>query len=144
MGGRMMPKFKTGLILLTSVFALCLSDVAFSKKHSGGFRESRDSQVETFDIITVEQAKNSKDDTFVVLQGYIDKSLGGEKYLFRDTTGTIKLEIDDDKFRGLVVYPDDFVQVSGEVDKNWWSETKVDVKDISKKSVESSSKTSKK
>ncbi len=144
MGGRIMPKFKTGLILLTSVFALCLGDVAFSKKHSGGFRESRDSQVETFDIITVEQAKNSKDDTFVVLQGYIDKSLGGEKYLFRDTTGTIKLEIDDDKFRGLVVYPDDFVQVSGEVDKNWWSETKVDVKDISKKSVESSSKTSKK
>ena len=144
MGGRMMPKFKTGLILLTSVFALCLGDVAFSKKHSGGFRESRDSQVETFDIITVEQAKNSKDDTFVVLQGYIDKSLGGEKYLFRDTTGTIKLEIDDDKFRGLVVYPDDFVQVSGEVDKNWWSETKVDVKDSSKKSVESSSKTSKK
>lgn len=144
MGGRMMPKFKTGLILLTSVFALCLGDVAFSKKHSGGFRESRDSQVETFDVITVEQAKNSKDDTFVVLQGYIDKSLGGEKYLFRDTTGTIKLEIDDDKFRGLVVYPDDFVQVSGEVDKNWWSETKVDVKDISKKSVESSSKTSKK
>ena len=139
-----MPKYKTGLILLTSVFALCLGDVAFSKKHSGGFRESRDSQVETFDIITVEQAKNSKDDTFVVLQGYIDKSLGGEKYLFRDTTGTIKLEIDDDKFRGLVVYPDDFVQVSGEVDKNWWSETKVDVKDISKKSVESSSKTSKK
>lgn len=144
MGGRIMPKYKTGLILLTSVFALCLGDVAFSKKHSGGFRESRDSQVETFDIITVEQAKNSKDDTFVVLQGYIDKSLGGEKYLFRDTTGTIKLEIDDDKFRGLVVYPDDFVQVSGEVDKNWWSETKVDVKDISKKSVESSSKTSKK
>lgn len=144
MGGRMKPKFKTGLILLTSVFALCLGDVAFSKKHSGGFRESRDSQVETFDIITVEQAKNSKDDTFVVLQGYIDKSLGGEKYLFRDTTGTIKLKIDDDKFRGLVVYPDDFVQVSGEVDKNWWSETKVDVKDISKKSVESSSKTSKK
>lgn len=139
-----MPKYKTGLILLTSVFALCLGDVAFSKKHSGGFRESRDSQVETFDIITVEQAKNSKDDTFVVLQGYIDKSLGGEKYLFRDTTGTIKLEIDDDKFRGLVVYPDDFVQVSGEVDKNWWSETKVDVKDISKKSVENSSKTSKK
>ena len=139
-----MPKYKTGLILLTSVFALCLGDVAFSKKHSGGFRESRDSQVETFDIITVEQAKNSKDDTFVVLQGYIDKSLGGEKYLFRDTTGTIKLEIDDDKFRGLVVYPDDFVQVSGEVDKNLWSETKVDVKDISKKSVESSSKTSKK
>ena len=139
-----MPKYKTGLILLTSVFALCLGDVAFSKKHSGGFRESRDSQVETFDIITVEQAKNSKDDTFVVLQGYIDKSLGGEKYLFRDTTGTIKLEIDDDKFRGLVVYPDDFVQVSGEVDKNWGSETKVDVKDISKKSVESSSKTSKK
>ena len=93
-----MPKYKTGLILLTSVFALCLGDVAFSKKHSGGFRESRDSQVETFDIITVEQAKNSKDDTFVVLQGYIDKSLGGEKYLFRDTTGTIKHQKNNKNF----------------------------------------------
>ena len=76
MGGRMMPKFKTGLILLTSVFALCLGDVAFSKKHSGGFRESRDSQVETFDIITVEQAKNSKDDTFIVKNQLMTLEIG--------------------------------------------------------------------
>ena len=85
-----------------------------------------------FEIVSVEQAKNAKDDTYVILQGYIDKSLGGEKYLFRDQTGTIKLDIDDDKFKGLTVYPDDFVQVSGEVDKEWWSETEIEVKNISK------------
>lgn len=110
---------------------LSISNVATSKKHSGGFKDSRDT-VEAFEYITVEQAKNSKDDTYVVLQGYIDKSLGDEKYLFRDQTGTIKVEIDNDKFRGLTVYPDDFVQISGEIDKDWWSETEIDVKNISK------------
>lgn len=101
----------------------------------GGFRESREPEVAAFEVITVKQAKDAKDDTFVVLQGYIEKSLGGEKYLFRDETGTIKLEIEDKKFRGMTVYPDDFVQVSGEVDKGFFKETRIEVKNISKKNL---------
>ncbi|MBR1544673.1 MAG: NirD/YgiW/YdeI family stress tolerance protein [Alphaproteobacteria bacterium] len=116
------------------VVATCFagSQVAISKKYKGGFKDVRGPEVESFDIVSVEKAKNSKDDTYVVLQGYIDKSLGGEKYLFRDETGTIKIEIEDKKFRGLTVYPDDFVQISGEVDKGWLSETEIEVKNISK------------
>ena len=108
------------------------SQVAISKKHRGGFKEVREPNIEEFQIVSVEKAKNEKDDTFVVLQGYIEKSLGGEKYLFRDETGTVKIEIEDKKFRGLTVYPDDFVQISGEVDKGWFSDTEIDVKKISK------------
>ena len=76
--------------------------------------------------------QGSEDDTFVVLQGYVDKSLGDERYLFRDETGTIQIEIEDKKFRGLTVYPDDFVQISGEVDKGLFSTTEIEVKNISK------------
>jgi len=118
------------LLIIATCFAG--SQVAVSKKHSGGFKETREPVEESFEIVSVKQAKDSKDDTYVILQGYIDKSLGGEKYLFRDETGTIKLEIKDKKFRGLTVYPDDFVQVSGEVDKGWFSETEIEVKNISK------------
>lgn len=118
------------LISIATFFAG--SQLAISKKYKGGFKEVREPIEESFNIISVEKAKNAKDDTFVVLQGYIDKSLGDEKYLFRDETGTIKIEIDDKRFRGLTIYPDDFVQISGEVDKGWFSNTEIEVKNISK------------
>ncbi len=118
------------LLIIATVFAG--AQVAVSKKYSGGFKENRNDQIEAVEIVSVEKAKNSKDDTYVVLQGYIDKSLGNEKYLFRDETGTIQIEIEGKKFRGLTVYPDDFVQISGEVDKGWLSETEIEVKNISK------------
>ena len=118
------------LILVATCFAG--SQVAISKKYKGGFKEVREPTMESFDIISVEKAKGEKDDSFVVLQGYIDKSLGGEKYLFRDETGTIQIEIKDKRFRGLTVYPDDFVQISGEVDKGWFTNTEIEVKNISK------------
>ncbi|MCR5507004.1 MAG: NirD/YgiW/YdeI family stress tolerance protein [bacterium] len=126
-----MTKYKLSFLL---VVATCFagSQVAVSKKYKGGFKEIKEPEMESFEIVSVEKAKNSKDDTYVVLQGYIDRSLGDEKYLFRDETGTIKIEIEDKKFRGLTVYPDDFVQISGEVDKGWLSETEIEVKNISK------------
>ncbi len=126
-----LSKYKIYFLLIV---ATCFagSQVAISKKHKGGFKEVREPSIEEFEIVSVEKAKNEKDDTFVVLQGYIEKSLGDEKYLFRDETGTIKIEIEDKKFRGLTVYPDDFVQISGEVDKGWFSDTEIEVKKISK------------
>lgn len=122
-------KFKIFLLLIATFAG---SQVAVSKKYKGGFKETREPVEETFEIVSVEQAKNSKDDTYVVLQGYIDKSLGDEKYLFRDETGTIQIDIEDKKFRGLTVYPDDFVQISGDVDKGIFSATEIEVKNISK------------
>ncbi|MBQ8659984.1 MAG: YgiW/YdeI family stress tolerance OB fold protein [Alphaproteobacteria bacterium] len=124
-------KYKLCFLFMAASF-FAGSQVAISKKHMGGFKETREPELEAFEIISVEQAKNAKDDTFVVLQGYVDKSLGDERYLFRDETGTIQIEIEDKKFRGLTVYPDDFVQISGEVDKGLFSTTEIEVKNISK------------
>ena len=77
----------------------------------GGFTGERQ-------IVTVQQALRFRDDTPVILQGRIVRALGREKYLFEDSTGTIVIEIDHDKWRGLTVGPEDRVEISGEVDKN--------------------------
>ncbi|MDR0410093.1 MAG: NirD/YgiW/YdeI family stress tolerance protein [Spirochaetaceae bacterium] len=69
------------------------------------------------EITTVEQAKKLKDDAQVVLKGTIDKKLGGEKYLFSDSSGSIIIEIDDHLWRGLSADQNDTLEITGEVDR---------------------------
>lgn len=82
-------------------------------------------------LVTVEQAKNMSDDAYVTLKGYIVQSLGGEKYLFKDSSGVVNVDIDHKRWQGLNVGPEDMVEIHGEVDKDWF-ETEIDVKRISK------------
>lgn len=63
----------------------------------------------------------------VVLEGYIEQHLRGDKYMFKDGTGKITIEIDDDDWRGLTVDPTTKVQIKGEVDKGLFEETTIDV-----------------
>lgn len=82
-------------------------------------------------ITTVVQAKEMRDDSKVTLQGTIIKQLGKEKYLFKDKTGEIIIEIDDDDWRGVTAGPNDLVEIYGEVDKDWNS-VEIDVDTIRK------------
>jgi uncharacterized protein (TIGR00156 family) len=70
---------------------------------------------------TVEQAKKLSDDAKVILKGNIVRHLGGKDYLFQDATGTITVEIGASKWNGLTVTPQDLVEISGEVDKDFTS-----------------------
>lgn len=92
----------------------------------GGYTGPKDTNV-----MTVAQAKQMRDDTEVVLRGNIIKQLGNEKYLFKDTTGEITIEIDDDDWHGLSVGANDLVEIYGEVDKDWNS-VEIDVDSIRK------------
>lgn len=83
-------------------------------------------------ISTVEQAKDMRDDTHVTLRGRIVQHLGGEHYLFRDETGTINVEIDNKRWQGQNVGPNDTVEIYGEVEKDW-SELEIEVDRIVKK-----------
>lgn len=78
---------------------------------------------------TVADAKLQRDDTYVVLQGNILQRHGHDKYLFQDSTGTIIVDIDNHKWNGLTVTPNDKVEIRGEVDKDWNS-TEIDVESI--------------
>lgn len=70
-------------------------------------------------LTTVQQAREMRDDSHVALRGNIVQHLGKDKYLFRDGTGTVTVEIDHDKWAGQDVGPDDTVEIYGEVDKDW-------------------------
>ncbi|MDR2659912.1 MAG: NirD/YgiW/YdeI family stress tolerance protein [Spirochaetaceae bacterium] len=69
------------------------------------------------DLVTVKAVKNLKDDYPVLLRGKIERSLGDEKYLFADETGSIIIEIENELWNGISVDENDTVEITGEVDK---------------------------
>lgn len=82
-------------------------------------------------VMTIEQIEMLNDDAPVVLQGKIESALGDEKYQFSDETGTIIVEIDDDKWNNVRVTPNDTIQIRGELDKGWMT-NEIDVDEIIK------------
>lgn len=81
-------------------------------------------------VTTVKEALSARDDTMVTLRGNIISSLGDEKYMFKDSTGEIIVEIDDEDWYGVKVTPENTVEIYGEVDKEVFERTKIDVKSI--------------
>ena len=79
---------------------------------------------------TVEKARNSRDDAPVALIGNIVERLAGsdDKYLFKDATGQIIVDIDHEIFAGRTVTPQTRVRLSGKVDKDMMEPIKIDVK----------------
>ncbi len=84
------------------------------------------------DTVTVMDAMHLSDDTPVIITGYIEKALGGEKYQFKDNTGSIVIKIDDDDWNGLQITETDLVEIRGDVDKDFM-DVKIDVDSIRKK-----------
>ena len=81
-------------------------------------------------VSTVAQAKSARDDTPCVLTGHIVRRLPSDNdhYLFRDSTGEIMVDIDDELFMGNTVTPETTIRIYGEVDNEVFERTKVDVK----------------
>ena len=118
---------KINLGILCAVSVLALSAPAMANNHLGGGFQGPSA----VDVVTVEQASRMKDDSQVILRGSIESSLGDEKYLFKDKTGSIRIEIDDDDWKGLVVKPSDVVEIRGEVDSHLMKPNDIDVESIS-------------
>ena len=93
-------------------------------KNKGGFKGPGTKST------TVVDAHKLNEDTPVTLKGKIEKSLGGDKYQFNDGTGIIVIEIDDDEWEGLIVTPNNIIEITGEIDKNMMSAPTVDVESI--------------
>lgn len=69
-------------------------------------------------ITTVAAAQEAVDDANVVLQGHIVKKLGDEKYEFKDASGVITVEIDDEDLPPVAFDDKTKVRLTGEVDKD--------------------------
>ncbi|WP_194150494.1 YgiW/YdeI family stress tolerance OB fold protein [Ewingella americana] len=81
-------------------------------------------------LSTVKDAQTMKDDQWVMLEGFIDQRVDHDKYIFRDNTGTLNVEIDGKRWQGQNVSPKDKIRIEGKVDKDWNS-VEVDVKSVS-------------
>ncbi|QCR35381.1 YgiW/YdeI family stress tolerance OB fold protein [Nissabacter sp. SGAir0207] len=82
-------------------------------------------------VSSVKQVKEMEDDAWVRLEGHIERQTGDDRYVFRDNTGSLNVEIDAKRWNGQSVSPTDKVQLEGEVDKEW-SSLGVDVKSVKK------------
>lgn len=116
--------------LLMTTFALVASSSIFAQGFTGNTAQTPSGfSGPTQGISTVKQVLDAgmfSDDMPVTLTGHIKSSLGGEMYLFVDSTGGVTVEIDHDKWFGQSVTPTTNVQIMGEIDKNI-SGVKVDV-----------------
>lgn len=77
--------------------------------------------------VTVKQALALKDDSRVQLKGHIVKAIGDEKYQFRDSTGTITVDIDDDLWHGKALSATTVVTLLGEVDVDYKPTKRVEI-----------------
>lgn len=128
------------IMLLLSLFVFNGAGTALAKKDkesaSGGFSGSGVAAQGGYTgpgpaLVTVKQALSMSDDSPVALKGNITQSLGGEDYMFRDASGSVKVEIDHKAWMGQSVGAEDLVILHGEVDKEWTG-TKIDVKRVIK------------
>ena len=68
--------------------------------------------------VTASQARNMREGSLVILTGNIVNSLGREKFTFRDSTGDITIEIDNNLWvlLDLSVSANDRVEIRGEIE----------------------------
>ena len=102
---------------------VCGATFAQDYGYGGGFQDDGSAQV----VVTpVKQALKMRDDSIVILRGNIARRIGDDKYLFRDATGEIVVEIDDEDWGGVTAGPKDTLELSGEIDRDF-NKVKVDV-----------------
>lgn len=72
----------------------------------------------TAQISTVAAALEAADDAPVVLKGQIVRRIKGDIYEFKDATGTMKVEIDDEDWPPMAIDDKATVKLTGEVDRD--------------------------
>ena len=101
-----MQKKLTGTLILSAVLTLPAFAASNSLKATSVIEHAAD-------------AKTAKEDMSVELTGKLIKSLGEEKYLFRDASGEVEVAIDNALWRDIEVTSDNTVTLRGQVDDEW-------------------------
>ncbi|VXA56944.1 conserved hypothetical protein; putative membrane protein [Acinetobacter proteolyticus] len=83
-------------------------------------------------VVTVSQVAKLTDETGVTLTGQISKHLQSDHYEFKDSSGSISVEIDDDIWRQAGLKVGDHVRLVGEVDTHRYKPTDIEVIKIEK------------
>ncbi|MDR2596185.1 MAG: NirD/YgiW/YdeI family stress tolerance protein [Treponema sp.] len=85
-------------------------------------------------IVPVAQAQTYGHRSPVIIQGNIVQALGGDLYIFRDSTGEIVLRIGPREWQyyGTTISPSDTIEISGEVHRRNWQQPEVHARFIRK------------
>lgn len=80
-----------------------------------------------YPLTTVAEIKaDPRDDANVTLEGFLIRQIDRETYVFRDDTGEIEVEIDEDDFPRQPVSETTRVRIEGEVDTHRLRDTDID------------------
>ena len=106
---------------LTVAMALAASPMVLAKTDQALLKEAAKNPV------TVAKAKTLKDETGVSLTGSIVRHVAGDEFEFKDVTGSIMLDIDDDLWQPMQLKAGDRIRVMGEVDTHRSKPTDIEV-----------------
>lgn len=70
-------------------------------------------------MTTIAQTKSMHDDSRVVLEGYIVAQIDDDDFTFKDNTGTIRIDVEDQAWNGLNVTKNDKIRIHGKLDKEF-------------------------
>ena len=112
------------IMVLSFVLALSLGTVFADMK--GGFRDNLVQK-----NVSIAEALKMNDDSYVTVKGNIVKKLSDDRYMFKDSTGSMTVEIDDDRWGGVSAGTKDVLELSGEIEKKN-NYTRLDVDSLKK------------
>ncbi|MFG6080956.1 YgiW/YdeI family stress tolerance OB fold protein [Paracoccus litorisediminis] len=113
-------------ILLAAAMVITTSTMAFAQYR--GPSDLKQVDEGTYVPTTVKQILAApEDEAAVQLEGRLVRQVEKEVYTFRDDTGEIRVEIDEDDFPGTEVDENTVVRIEGEVDTHLRKETDIDV-----------------
>jgi len=85
-------------------------------------------------VVPVAQAQAYGHKSPVIIRGNIVQAIGGNLYLFRDSSGEIVLRIGPKEWQyyGTTISPSDTIEISGEVHRRNWQQPEVHARFIRK------------
>lgn len=117
------------VVMLLAGLAYGATISAYAQYQGPGTRAAKaNSQVPITTVAEVK--KRGRDDHLVTLTGNVTKKVGWEKYLFRDATGEIRIEIDDEVMPTEPFNEKTNVEITGEIEKDFLRSVEIDVKAI--------------
>ncbi len=113
------------ILVLSMLFAISAGTAMANMNE--GFKDNSTTKA------TVAEALKMNDDSYVTVKGNITKKLSEDRYMFKDSTGTMTVEIDNDRWSGISAYTKDILELSGEIEKKN-NYTRLDVDSVRKAS----------
>ena len=109
-----------------------LTSTMFATASWAGQREAEMLRNAAQNTVSVAQAKQLADETAVALSGVIVKRIRGDHFKFKDGSGSIEIDVDDEVWKPIHLKAGDQVNIMGEVDTQSDKSTIIDVEKLEK------------